>query len=243
MITIKLQILVIKPKPLSLMKQWPSCCFPSNVPIEASSTFHKAILQAHSQRDSSRNEENCSEASLFSPSISLHVPRGWLWLNLCWYIGALQILFARVPSSLIFTLVYEAPSLPASANVAYRRPDDKTTSPSASDSLSHVSFTGGGENHNVWEGEHMLNLRSWDLPLRRGLVYTRRSPVASNKGMCHGGETRRELCTPPFLSVSYGLHSKCTWKGVAWENIGGFYETWMRNHLPSEKPCLKISGN
>ncbi|CAM4647682.1 unnamed protein product [Leuciscus chuanchicus] len=46
------------------MKQWPSCCFLPNVPAEASSTFHKAILQAHSQRESSRNEEKPLPPSL-----------------------------------------------------------------------------------------------------------------------------------------------------------------------------------
>lgn len=59
MITIKLQIRVIKAEYSSLMKRWPPRCFKPNVPAELLTTFHKAILQAHFKCESPRNEEKC----------------------------------------------------------------------------------------------------------------------------------------------------------------------------------------
>lgn len=41
------------------MKRRPPRCFPPNVPAEPLATFHKAILQAHFNRESPRNEEKC----------------------------------------------------------------------------------------------------------------------------------------------------------------------------------------
>lgn len=70
MITIKLQIQVIKAEYSSLMKRWPPRCFQPNVPAELLATFHKAILQAHFKCESPRNEEKCPPAPI-SPSLTL----------------------------------------------------------------------------------------------------------------------------------------------------------------------------
>lgn len=69
MITIKLQIRVIKAEYSSLMKRWPPRCFQPNVPAELLATFHKAILQAHFKCESPRNEEKCPPAPI-SPSLT-----------------------------------------------------------------------------------------------------------------------------------------------------------------------------
>lgn len=111
--------------------------------------------------------------------------------------------------------MYEAPSLPASANVAYRRLDDKTTSASASNSLTCIVYCWCRESQCVGRRTY-VKFKKLGFTSARVLVYMRCSTLANNKG---------------WIAFSFGLRCGCTWKGVISENIGVFCGTRTKYHL------------